>query len=828
MIGRLGHTDSRLGTLALGEIDNTSPWTPGDPQGWGITERVVMIDTAERTVLPNARVSQLTLEVVVTYAFEVAGLELLYREPLPQVAGLELLYREPSPVLAGIELLIDPNDIGGPLSNCLLWMQAVDLVTGLPIADAAVVLPDGQRSVTDASGIALLVDPPFGEQHWFIEKAGYTPTWGCTTWSDCDDSEPRITKVVPLEFVTADSGFCRAIAPTGDADLTFPAPLLFDLVADVDGIPPATCCSTLDDTPTVYWDPGALTGQVYLWELRRASDPEVILHRGTLFGRSSVQLPTLTPDDYLFFLRIADSQTDCSLWHVFPFEVVRNSNQRIILIEATEEEAPAPIELVRYLPRWMKVYGDSEGAEPAASATYQFLRPLLDQLDDLARLRQQMVEYGALFQVSPGQPRLAWHLMTRFRAAEPLTVTVKLPTDPVELRDVRRAESEHDFLTAQEPIFLIGQNGHMAFRNLTYREAMLAPATFGETENVYQLPGETVGIVHDTDMFIQYLGEGWRVPAGTVGVEDLYSFLLAAPFTGETLPWRWQSQSFVDSVQVSINGEPYALPARADLWNRFDEFGVYASLKRRPDESNVHLRRRIHSRFIAPLGTAQRSVTRQIAQDLALTEVRQWDGRTSLDLAAERLFGVRQLDVLGLPDTETRSEELIPLGDGVFSAAKTDWLPGWQLTVDGLPVSRHLYPDLTVTANQVDFGAPVSGRVHARYRFRHYTLTRDTEGSITTLTPVLANVPDGVYDLLVSRGVSLRTAADADVLTTYLLNADGTPSGTFRDLRLRLVEGSPVHLGRAAWGRDAHWFQAEEQQSQVAYLPAVFDLDATD
>jgi hypothetical protein len=296
------------------------------------------------------------------------------------------------------------------------------------------------------------------------------------------------------------------------------------------------------------------------------------------------------------------------------------------------------------------------------------------------------------------------------------------------------------------------------------------------------------------------------------------------------LVFRYSSLTLQPEVAVSVSGDVYRSPDRADLWNRFDELGVAAGLNRYPDEDNLRFRGRIHSRFVTGLGAHAGAVTQHIAQDLTLVTLKGWDGQSTLALTASGIYGVRRADILGLPEIGTITEELFPTtvrsisGAVAYSGSKQSWLPGAVLLVDGVPADVLRFPALAITDNVVDFGEAVSGAVVANYRFRNYDVAYSGQGFVTQVTPVQGNVASGDYTVLLSRNVRVFTASDPSFMLTTLLNPNGTANGYFRELRTKLLEGSTLHFSRARWGYDAHWLEKDDEKPQVSHLPAVFDV----
>jgi hypothetical protein len=122
-------------------------------------------------------------------------------------------------------------------------------------------------------------------------------------------------------------------------------------------------------------------------------------------------------------------------------------------------------------------------------------------------------------------------------------------------------------------------------------------------------------------------------------------------------------------------------------------------------------------------------VAQHVAEDLNLVDVLPWDGVSTLSLAASGYWGVRTVYVRGIPETGSSREELLPVGDdGLFTASRREWLPGWDLSVDGQAATRFTYPDLAVTGDVVDFGEAVEGRAWARFRYPNYELTAPPPG----------------------------------------------------------------------------------------------------
>jgi hypothetical protein len=292
----------------------------------------------------------------------------------------------------------------------------------------------------------------------------------------------------------------------------------------------------------------------------------------------------------------------------------------------------------------------------------------------------------------------------------------------------------------------------------------------------------------------------------------------------ERSSFSYQSQVYATSLTLSVSGSPFLTPNAIDLPNRIDEIGLLAGVKRFPGEDNKNLRERVRSRLAGGRGATLSLAARHVAQELDRTMLLGWDGRTTLDFAASGIYGIRQVDVHWLSQWQAATETLVRETLRRYSASRSDWLPGWLITVDGVPAGQTIYPSIAVSGNDVDFGRDVSGSVVASFRYEQYTLERSSAGFITRVIPVLRNLPSGNYTVVLTRNVRVFTAADREYIESDLLNPDGTPNRFFQELRERLLTDSPIHLSRARWGEGAHWLLESDDLPLTEHLPAVFDV----
>lgn len=530
------------------------------------------------------------------------------------------------------------------------------------------------------------------------------------------------------------------------------------------------------------------------------------------------------------------SDVGCTASDTYPFQIIAREYPRETDPPPDPPDGPPhyiqPLEdfggrLIRYLPRWLSLFGTAS-APASASLFYQFLDTPLTQMEEFQGEAVELLDGQTLFLAPLDQAREAWHLQTSYRSRDHVSVTYAVSGGAV-TGTVVRASSDHQFLTSREPIFLLGDTGRFAFRNLNRRVVTVTPdgwtsgsvaPTSGSAR--FQIP-EPDQIVPDAPLEFYWDGIWYDLDPKSPGTDAQYGIIrLPLTYWGPVI-FRYHSTLFSDSVQVSLSGEVYQTPDPIDIWNRFDELALVVNLERQPGEDNKALRNRIHHRIMARPGTYSLAVNQHIAQDLLLTDFVPWGGHTTLNFQTSGFFGLRSVDVRGVPEYDVLQEELLSLGGGAYSATKSNWLPGWKLYVNGHPVSLFQYPNLTLSGSHVVFGKAVSGTVSAHYRYRNYEPVYNSLGFLTQIVPVTTNLVSGQYQVLLTFGVRSYTVWDPAYVQAQLLNPDGTPNERFRDLRNTLITDSPIHYGRARWGREANWLTEQEILPQVSYLPHVFD-----
>jgi hypothetical protein len=611
------------------------------------------------------------------------------------------------------------------------------------------------------------------------------------------------------------------------------------LLEDSDGIVPAGS-GTCDVTPTVLWSVASSGGSsgpyLYTWHLQYTNTSGAVVASGTTVNVNSARMPTLTPGVYWFTLTATNSNGGTFGLSPLVFSVL-DCKFRLptsaTLIDPFDIEPVVPTEedYIRYFPQWMNLHGTTT-APPSASSTFQFMQPLLRELRRVEAESNSFSNQVGVLSVPIGLPRKAWHLQTRFTARDVITVTCVASG---ETNTVRRESSLYNFLTTDDPVFIISDGGHMVLRNLARREVVVAPvsgstgATGGLLQLLstqYQMPAEHEGIVGDSNVLFVFNGLEYRIKAGSNGVDPNQAIVqLTTPFSG-TIRFRYQSKTLAEVVTVTVSGNPATTPSKTDLWNRFDELGLVCGLQRRKDEDNLVFRKRIYSRFISSPGITEAKVAQHISQDLTLTNTVAWDGVSPLGLASSGNLGVKYFDVAGLPQVDFRSEELVRYGSNyqIYSGSKSAWRSGWKVFVNGRLATTAQYPGLSVSGNTVRFGVDVSGTVTADYAFDNYTLIKSSGNTILTVNPVENNPVSGAYTAILSKNIVLHTPSDPTYQQTSLLNPNGTPNGLFYEIATRLLEGSPLHFGRARWGLEAHWLEQTETQPLTEHLPAIFDV----
>lgn len=616
------------------------------------------------------------------------------------------------------------------------------------------------------------------------------------------------------------------------------------LLEDGDGIAPSGSI-TCDRTPTVSWTAASGMGPfLYTWTCYRGSSTSgSVMASGTTLNETQATLPELPFSGFLFTLSARDASGslasmrgllftlyDCdrtSPVTLNGYDPTLSADEQLDAFQI-EPVVPPEDDYIRYLPQWMSVHGTAT-APPSGSLLFRFLQPSIRQVKLVRRSLQTTLDEFTLLQAPARLPRQAWHMQTRFTPRDTITVVVQASGTTL---PVRRSPSLYAFYTADEPTYLVGGAGHALFRNLAQRTVTVSPVsgTTGATGAVlemlthrYVLPFEVTGIVADTDVFFRYAGVDYRMKAGSIGIDPLHATLqLPSLFTGDLL-FHYQSRTLATALTVSLSGQPFLTPSAVDLPNRFDELAVLAGLVRRRDEDNLAFRQRIYARFITRLGVTLQSAAQHISQDLNQVMLLDWDGRSTLSLAASGLHGVRQVDVRGLPQWAGHVEELIASDSQTFTASQAAWRSGWFLTVDGIPATPLRYPGLSLTENRVSFGAAVSGRVVAAFQADNYGLSYSGQGFVTEIVPVSGNVPSGLYQVVLSQNCRIFVPSDPGYQRVYLLNPDGTPNGFFNELRARLLEGSPNHFSRARWGEGAAWLSQTEDLPPIDHLPAILD-----
>lgn len=609
------------------------------------------------------------------------------------------------------------------------------------------------------------------------------------------------------------------------------------LLEDSDGILPAGS-GTCDVTPTVQWVPpsGFVGPFLYSWTLQQSNVSGSVVASGSTVNVNAATMPTLSPGVYYFTNIATDRGGGTTSLSPLVFQVLDCKFSRppqVVSISPFDIEpvVPADEDYIRYFPQWMALHGTAT-APPSASLTFQFFRPTLAELRQIENQIDVVSSEVSVVSVPVDLPRKAWHLQTRYNARDIITINCIASGSTTA---VRRESSIYDFLTTDDPVFLLGDNGHIVFRNLAQRHVTVAPVSgsTGATGSVlaflatqYQMPAEHEGIVADSNVLFTAAGVQYRIKAGSSGVDPSQAVVqLAAPFAG-TLDFTYQSETLAPVVTVAISGNPSIAPSPIDLWNRLDELGLFCGIVRRRDESNVTLKKRLISRFVSGIGVTASQVAEHISQDLTLVDLLPWDGQTTLNLQPSGYFGVKYFDVEGLPQSASITETLIPFGSNyqIYTGSKSNWHSGWVVFVNGRLATMTQYPNMNVSGNTVNFGVNVSGTVTATYGYDNYTFTQTDSNTITIVTPAGSNPLSGQYTAVLSKNVNIHTLADPTYMTESLLNPDGTANGFFYEIAQKLTQGSPSLFGEARWGSSAYWLSTTDTVPLTEHLPSVFDV----
>lgn len=613
----------------------------------------------------------------------------------------------------------------------------------------------------------------------------------------------------------------RNVSASSSGNTTFPAITALHLIEDFDGIAPASCTLTCDQTPTVTWGAsGGTAPYSYYWQLYTAAGNSQTLYLSGSTSAGSYQFPTLPPDDYRLFVQVGDRENDFSVWSYLDFTVYVCAPP--VVVETPTEDLPLAVRpgpgYIRYLPQWLALFGTAErsGTE---SLLYKVLRGPLDQFLEVDAEVQRLVREHALVDAPCGVARLAWQLQSRFLPRDPVTVTFQASGVS---GTVTRVETERQFLAASGAVFLVGEQGLLLFRNLGLRTLAVTGSN-----GRYQIPEEPLGVLGDVDLLLETEGVAFRLPAGSRALDPANALFQVPSSLSGTLQVTYESLTLLSALTVSVSGQPRQSPTPCDLWNPFDEWGLLLGMERAAGEDNRRYRDRMLARLWGTRGSDLRALGEQVAQELRLITLLSWDGQTTLNFNASGYHGIRTFSVVDLPQWGRHQEELFPVSGGVYSTSKRQWRAGYELTVDGVPVSPLRYPDLAFNGNLLTLGSSTSGRVEAFYQYPHYELTTNSLGYITAVTPVSGNTPSGNYRIVLTHNVRAHTPRDPEFVENYLLEGDGQANAYYRELREALLQDSMVHVGRARWGPEAYWGDPQATEPEMAYLPSLFDREGS-
>lgn len=600
------------------------------------------------------------------------------------------------------------------------------------------------------------------------------------------------------------------------------------LIEDGDGIPPSGSYTT-DTTPTLAW--GASGGTIFTVNV---SSGTTFITSGTVVDTQFTLVDGVNIGDYAANLSVKDASGNVLVsasgtFHILAWLRGARVYPTTDIVLANRQDP----NYIRYFPQWMSI---QRGVPVSGSLLYRFFLPFLANVGETSDNSNTVLSQGSILTTPVNLPRLWWHLTTQFSPRD--HVTARLSASGT-TREIRQVSTLHEFFTSEDAVFLLGDTGHMGFRNLALRSVSVPPlASSGTLATQYWIPYEGKGIVPDTDVLFGYPTSGtmYRIPAGSPAIDaDRAVIQLSSPFSG-TIIFQYHSKTLLDAITVTVSGGISTAPSQSDLWNRFDEMGLLAGIRRKFGEDNLSLRRRLYSRLISDIGTNARPIAQHIAQDLTLTDVLPWNGLTTLDLSTSGYYGVRRIDVIGVTEIGTQAERLVPdagwstSGAFIFYGSKTDWLPGASVLVDGTVITALSYPNTAVSGNSVTFFqsvGPISGMVHATYRYRNYTSDLSTLGFITRVVPVSGNMVSGDYRVILTRNVRVFSPSDPSYQRDFLLNANGTPNGDFLSLRDKVIEGTLTHFGRSRWGT-AYWFPETEFLPPIEHLPVPWDISSFD
>ena len=458
------------------------------------------------------------------------------------------------------------------------------------------------------------------------------------------------------------------------------------------------------------------------------------------------------------------------------------------------------IEYMRYWPRWMAVkYPPSSGS---LLATF-WLSSWLSQYADIKRDLQDYA--GERGYSSWGQQRLAWAVY--YSELQPITTNITFQCTEV-TGIVNRAVDIYDFMHSTTPVFYFDTTGIILLRNLEVKELLTTPASdFSVTVDP---------IIEDCDVWYKTGNEYERLQAQSQDINT--QGIIYLPNRVPTRI-RYSSKVLASSLDASgtiqVNGGPLISIVPLDLKNGWDDIGASVGIQRLPREDNYSYYLRIKSSYYLSGGTTVDGLNSATARHTDNILTLTWIPTGALDLSG---LHATSINIYGLNKDGIKAENLRKISDNIYRTSYTPKKDTLKVYVGGFstqPVSS--------TNNEIYFYNAPLDTAQAVYGYQSYTITKDSSGYITTVTPVSGNINTSKeYIVYIASAVKAYTLS-SKTYGSNLFNPDGTATTELLEVSQLINKSLQVSLGYVTWN-NVTWFSDTDIKPEIRYVPRTLDI----
>jgi hypothetical protein len=460
---------------------------------------------------------------------------------------------------------------------------------------------------------------------------------------------------------------------------------------------------------------------------------------------------------------------------------------------------PYDIEYIRYWPRWMSVrYPPTSGS---LLATFW----ISAWLDQYVNIRRDFDDYlGERTFSSWGHPRLGWIAYTQNVDSTDLTINFSCPAGS---GAVARATDLFDFTHSTLPIFFVW-NGSIVLRNLEVLETTAVP---GSDFSIRLSP-----LVPDSDVWYKAGTAFERLPCQSHYV-SASSGVIYLPYDTPIVV-RYSPVYMVEALDASgsiqINGGPWQPLSKYDLYNAWDAIGLTRDLPRLPRENNFDYYNRQKSCYYIKGGPTIPKLSAEVARRIDLISFFSWVPTGAVALSDVGITDAVELIVYGVDKDSIKVENLRKISDNIYKSTKIPKPESLSIVVGGYSTQ----PVSAIVGNTIIFNSPSNTSITASYGYSSYSITRNSQGYITLLSPVSGNIDaNQAYLVYVARAAKAYTLSSNEY-KNKLYNPDGSGTSYLYEIANSISNSVKVTLGKVQWEKVV-WFTDDSIKPELEYIP---------